>query len=100
MFARARKFSELDPLIEILLNDHAWLRGCFSRAEVESLTGAEITEFGQRLSEHIRREERELFERLQQMLNGEELAAMGRELDLALKDAEQACAVPERKQGS
>jgi hemerythrin-like domain-containing protein len=97
VFPAARKFPELDSLIEILLKDHAWLRERFARAEEQALAAAEIAEFAQRLPEHIRREERKLFERLQQVMSKDELAVMGRELERALKEAEQACAVPARK---
>jgi len=98
VFAAARRFSELETLVELLLSDHAWLRECFSRAEEQSLSSGEITEFAQRLSAHIRKEERELFEHLQKLMNGEDLAAMGRELELALKDVGLACAVPAKKE--
>ena len=98
VFPGARRFSELDPLVAVLLSDHTWLRERFSRTEAQSLTGGEITEFAQRLAEHIRREERELFERLQQLMSKDELAVMGRDLERALKEAEQMCAVPAKKQ--
>ena len=98
VFSGARRFSELDLLVEVLLSDHAWLRERFSRAEAQSLASGEIAEFAQRLSGHIRREERELFERLQEVMNGEELDAMGRKLEQRLKDAQQACALPVKKQ--
>ena len=97
VFPAARKFRELDSLIEILLKDHERLRERFAKAEAQALAAAEIAEFAQRLSEHIRREERKLFERLQQVMSKDELAVMGRELERALKEAEQACAVPAKK---
>ena len=97
VFPAARKFPELNSLIELLLNDHRWLRERFSKAEEHALAAAEIAEFAQRLSEHIRREERELFERLQQVMGKDELAVMGQELERGLKEAEQACAVPTKK---
>jgi len=98
VFPSARKFSELGSLIDCLLKDHVWLRERFASAEEQKLASAEISEFAKRLSEHIRREERELFERMQQLMSESELAVMGRELEHALKEAEQACAVPARKQ--
>jgi len=97
VFPAARRFPELDSLIGILLKDHEWLRERFAKAEKQAVAAAEIAQFAQRLSEHIRREERELFERLQQMMSKDELAVMGQELERALKEAEQACAVPARK---
>lgn len=97
VFPGAQRFPELGPLVEDLLADHAWLRERFAGAEEQRLAAAEITEFARRLSEHIRKEERGLFERLQELMNAEELAAMGRELEQALKEAEAACALPAKK---
>ena len=91
IFPAAKNFEELNYLVEDLLQDHSWLRQRFDGAEAQNLSCGEITEFGQRLSEHIRKEERQLFERLQQLMSHEELAIIGVQLDQALKDAEQAC---------
>lgn len=96
VFPPARNFAELDALVGDLLSDHAWLRERFARAEGKCFSGTEITEFARRLSEHIRREERQLFERLQLLMSGEELAAMGEKVALALQEAEQACIFPSR----
>jgi len=97
VFPAARNFSELNPLVDELLSEHAWLRTCFAKAEAQGLSSVEIKEFAQRLSEHIRKEERRLFERLQQLMKGEELAAMGHEVEQALREAEPACIVPVKK---
>jgi len=94
VFPSAHEFGELGPLVNELLSDHAWLRERFAKAEGKSLSGTEIIEFARRLSEHIRKEERQLFERLQQLLSDEELAVMGQKVALALQEAEQACVVP------
>lgn len=94
VFPRSRRFQELDSLVEELLQEHAWLRKKFDGAEAQSLSSQDVAEFGRRLSEHIRKEERQLFERLQALMSGEELAQMGTQLDTALKDSEQACALP------
>lgn len=94
VFPAARKLADLIPLVKDLLSDHAWLRERFSKAEAQQLTSAEIADFARRLSEHIRKEERQLFERLQQVMRKEDLAEMGERLEEALKEAEQACALP------
>lgn len=96
VFPVARRFAELNALVADLLADHAWLRTRFAQAEAQSLSVAEITELAQRLSEHIRKEERQLFERLQQLMSGDELALMGQKLEVALQEAEQACILPVR----
>ena len=98
VFPRARTFAELNLLVDELLSEHVWLRERFARAEAKSMSAAEVVEFAQRLSAHIRKEERQLFERLQEVVNAEELARMGQRLDETLKDAEQACALPAKKE--
>lgn len=93
VFPAAKKFSELTPLLEDLLSDHAWLRRNFAEAEARKLSAKEVTGFGRRLSEHIRKEERQLFERLQQLIKADEFANIGVRLDEALKDADESCAL-------
>ncbi len=97
VFPAARKFPELTPLVDDLLDDHSWLRRQFAAAESHSLLPGDVVEFARRLSEHIRKEERQLFERLQRLVSPQELARIGAQLDQALKDAEQACALPAKK---
>jgi hemerythrin-like domain-containing protein len=94
LFPAARKFPELIPLIEELLTDHAVLREFFAKAERRNMSAIDLSAFGQRMSAHIRKEERQFFERLQQLLDRDELSRLGRSLDEALKDAAQACALP------
>lgn len=91
VFPAARSFSELNPLVDELLSDHAWLRERFAQAEAQRLSGTEITEFARRLSQHIRREERQLFERLQQLMSNEQFAVIGQQVELALQEAAQVC---------
>jgi hemerythrin-like domain-containing protein len=94
VYPAARNFPELIPLLEELLNDHSALRQSFAEAEGHSMASADLAAFAQRLSAHIRKEERQLFERMQELMKPEELALLGHNLDEALKDAEQACALP------
>jgi hemerythrin superfamily protein len=94
LFPAARKFQELIPLIEGLLTDHATLRGLFARAEEGKMSAAELSAFGEKMSAHIRNEERQLFERLQEFMTEDELSVAGKRLDEALKEATQACALP------
>ena len=58
------------------------------------MSGGEIVEFAQGLSTHIRKEERQLFERVQELMSEGDLAAMGQKLEDALKEAEQSCSLP------
>jgi len=94
VFPPARAFPELNLLVEELISEHAWLRERFAKAEAQGMSGGEIAEFAQGLAAHIRKEERELFERLQELMDEGELALMGKKLDIALKEAEQSCILP------
>jgi len=91
LFPAARKFAELIPLLEELLTDHAALRERFAQAKSRTMSATELSAFGQRMSAHIRKEERQLFERMQELMDQEELAVVGQHLEEALKDAAQAC---------
>lgn len=94
VFPAAREFEELTALIGDLLLEHAELRQLFSRAEAGTISAGDLAAFARKLSNHIRKEERQLFERLQQVLSAEELNTMGRQLDAALEGSVQECALP------
>jgi len=94
VFRAARRVGELDTLIDELLADHAALREQFASAEAGGMTSAELSLFAQRLSAHIRKEERQLFERMQELMDARELSSLGQALDVALKDAVDACILP------
>lgn len=91
LFPKAREFQELIPLTGELLADHAALREGFAGIQVS--LAADISSIAKQLATHIRKEERLLFERVQQLLSEEELNALGRELEEALKDATKTCAI-------
>ena len=95
VFPAARNFGELNSLVDDLLADHAWLRDQFARTQ--KLSPGEVRELAQRLSGHIRKEERQLFERMQELMSGEQLAVLGRNLEDALRDAAQTCILPTEK---
>jgi hemerythrin-like domain-containing protein len=92
VFPAARGFAELVSLVEELIAEHVRLREWFVR--VEGLSSADLLLFVRGLSKHIRKEERQLFEGLQRLMSGEELAVLGTRLKDALRDATQACALP------
>jgi hemerythrin superfamily protein len=94
LFPAARKLSELIPLVDELVADHAALRESFSRAKTRSMSTETLPAFAKRLSDHIRKEERQLFERLQQLMSPEEMSALGARLEAALKDSAQSCILP------
>ncbi len=91
LFPAARHFPELVPLVEELVADHATLRESFSQAEARRMSAESLTAFAQKLSTHIRKEERQLFESMQHLMTPEELAQLGEQLEAALKDAAQSC---------
>jgi len=53
-----------------------------------------LTKFAGLLSTHIRKEERQLFERVQGLLTQEEMAAIGEGLQGALANANESCLLP------
>ena len=87
----AARFPELIPLVEELIADHARLRQSFSQAEARCMSAESLPVFARQLSTHIRKEERLLFERLQQLMTPEELADLGVQLEVALRDVSQSC---------
>jgi hemerythrin-like domain-containing protein len=97
VFPPARAFPELNLLVEELISEHAWLRERFAKAEAQGMAAGEIAEFAQGLSAHIRKEEWQLFERLQELLGSEKLSVMGQELERVLREAEQACILPAKR---
>ena len=94
LFQAANEFGELIPLVADLCSDHDWLRERFSRATTHTMAADEVSSLAERLSAHIRKEERELFEKLQRLLSCEELAMLGRRLEEALKNSTQVCVLP------
>jgi iron-sulfur cluster repair protein YtfE (RIC family) len=92
VFPAALQFDELVMLIQELMSDHTELRGLFGQGG--TLSSYMIGTLARLLSEHIRKEERQLFERLQQLMTPEELTLLGSLLEAALKDAQQACLIP------
>jgi hemerythrin-like domain-containing protein len=94
LFPAARTFPALVPLVEELLLDHFMLRESFAKAEAHAMAAADVSAFAKHMSSHIRKEERQLFERLQELMTQEQLALLGKDLQEALKDAAQACILP------
>ncbi len=97
LFPAARRFPALTPLVEELLLDHFMLRESFAKAEAHAMSAADVSAFAQNMSAHIRKEEGQLFQRLQELMNQEQLERLGKDLEEALKDAAQACALPVEK---
>jgi hemerythrin-like domain-containing protein len=94
LFPAAREFSELTSLVEELSSEHTMLREDFARAEDYRLSVEGMRAFARRLSAHIRKEERQLFERVQQLMSKEEIATLGAILEETFKDAVLVCTLP------
>ena len=94
LFPAARRFQQLHGIIEELLADHAALRSRFAAAADGRMSGNDVLEFAKFLAAHIRKEERKLFERVQEFMSSEELAAVGKKLEEALKAAVHVCSLP------
>lgn len=94
LFPAARQFPALIPLVEELTAEHTSLRKSFSEAEDRRMSAESLPLFAQHLSAHIRKEERQLFERMQELMTASELAALGVQLENALNDSAQSCALP------
>ena len=77
LFPKAQLFPDLSDLVEELLRDHASLRRAFERAKARTMDSPDLQRFVVALSEHIRKEERQLFEALQQKLSEEDLQLLG-----------------------
>lgn len=94
LFPAAAKFDELKSLVAELISEHGDLRKHFERACSGNLSSDDIANLAQRLSTHIRKEERQLFERMQGLMSREELAIIGGNLNEALKNAGESCILP------
>ncbi len=80
LFPAAEKIDDLSGLVDELRVEHGLIRRGVKRAEARDLTTSDIQVFAASLSAHIRKEERELFEVMQQRLSPEELDRVGREM--------------------
>jgi hemerythrin-like domain-containing protein len=94
LFPAAARFPELQPLIRELLTGHALLRNFFSRAAARTLHVAGLQALVEKLASHIRKEERDLFEKMQKLMKPEELCIVGAALQRSLADASNACILP------
>jgi hypothetical protein len=94
LFPAAEAFADLRALAAELRQDHETLRAFFSRAAARTLDQPGLREFAATLSRHIRTEERQLFEGMQQRMSPAQLVELGARLDHELAAASQACIVP------
>ncbi len=81
LFPEAQKYPELHVLVTELLEEHATMRRLFAEGEAGALDVPALLALTEALSSHIRKEERLLFERLQDLMPPERLESLGRALD-------------------
>jgi hemerythrin-like domain-containing protein len=94
LFPVAHNFPELEALIDELVAEHSKLRDYFARATAGQLDSGELRAFAETLSSHIRKEERQLFEGMQERMGPGALAGIGAKIDETLAAVSQACIVP------
>lgn len=94
LFPAAEPFVELRSLVAELLAEHAALRELSQLADRDDFNSEILRKFAVLLSTHIRKEERQLFESMQQLIDPEEMARLGAALSEALKPAQEACFLP------
>lgn len=94
LFPVARRFRELVSVVEELSDEHVRLREHFARAKERTLDRAELGAFAKLLSGHIRKEERQLFEAMQNLVEADELRRIGAALQQELALGSRACSLP------
>ena len=94
LFPSACAFPDLRALVDELLAEHTQLRAYFSRAADCTLDSQELRTFAETLSSHIRKEERQLFEGMQEKIGPDALAKIGAKVEETLAAVSQACIVP------
>ncbi len=99
LFPRAERLPEMQSLVEELKGQHEVLRELFFGAKERRLNRCELGALEAKLAAHIRKEERELFEGMQNCLGAEEMQAIGAALERELAKAVKTCALPGAPQG-
>jgi len=97
VFSVARRVEELKGVVEELIAEHVVLRGDFEAARAGTMSVDQVREFARRMAEHVRKEERQLFEGMQGHLSAAEMADVGRELVTALAHVDNSCQLPDRR---
>ena len=94
IFPPARRVPELQPLVDELQAEHSVLRNFFTKAAARTLSNSDLLMFAEKLAQHIRKEERQLFQDMQKLMTPQELSVIGAALNEGLKDASDICILP------
>jgi len=97
VFPLAENFSDLRPLVAELRAEHEVLRGYFAKARERRFAREDLRRLGEKLSQHIRKEERQLFEGMQARISAEDMRKMGEALERALAAASESCLLTNEK---
>lgn len=81
VFPAADRWDELQQLVDELRIEHTLIRRNVERARNRQFTVTDLQVFTAMLSEHVRKEERQLFEKLQQLLTSEEMNHLGTHME-------------------
>lgn len=82
LFPAADRHAELQPITQQLRREHVELRG--RSLDISAADPEGLARLAEMLSSHIRKEENELFERMQKLMSREELLALAQPLEAAL----------------
>lgn len=93
LFPAAALYRETAALVDDLIADHACLRELVKAMRGPAPTLEQVKEFGALLDAHIRKEERGLFERMQELLPAAEMAEVGRAMDQYFAGQAQKCGI-------
>lgn len=77
----SKKDEEIDDLVKELLNDHNKIIELVKKLSLNKNLETVLNEIGVLLSQHIRKEERKLFQKIQSILNEDELKAISEKLN-------------------
>jgi iron-sulfur cluster repair protein YtfE (RIC family) len=81
LFPAATAISALSTLVQELTQEHVRLRKFAAQAAARELNEAELLDFSGLLANHVRKEERQLFEAMQNALSQNALRDLGNQLD-------------------
>jgi len=74
------KDDEIDNLVEEIITEHKKIKQLINRLEADEDVEYTLNELGNILESHIRKEERDLFMKIQKILTNDELTALERQL--------------------
>ena len=103
LFPAAENYAPLRALVKQLIVEHGTLRDFFARAQARQMDAVILKTFGETLSQHIRTEERQLFEECQRQMPADEMARIGAAVDAYFANSGMpgaSCALPSRNQPS